>query len=169
MKPKLKYDSWLNEIEVIIDSREKENSHIKNTFDLYKVKYKIDGLKYGDYTYLFNNKVMGCVIERKNSLDEISQNFTKNRDRFKREWDKIPFSDTKHLVIEGNTLNDIYLENYRSKLHINSFLASLLSFESRYNIKTHFVSKTFVGLHILKLFYYTDYYIKAWQYVRYII
>jgi hypothetical protein len=155
---KLKFDDWLKHITVIVDSREKENSHIIDCLEVLGVKWDITGLPYGDYICEFQGTQIECVVERKNSLDELSQNFTTNRERFKREWDKVPFNHNKHLIIEENTLNDIFTGNHRSRIHQNSFLASFLSFQAKYNIKIHFVEKCYMGIMLLRLFYYNHYY-----------
>jgi ERCC4-type nuclease len=149
----LKFDEWIKQIVIIIDSREKSISHITDVFNSNNINYKIQKLEIGDYTFVYLDKVQKCIIERKNSLDELSQNFTKNRDRFNREFQKI--NDNKlHLVIENNTMNDVVCGNYRSKIHRNSFLASILSFQYKYNLNIHFIENNYTAFFITKLFYY---------------
>ena len=66
--------------------------HITSYFDKAKIPYKKKALQYGDYSFLipknedlsiprdlvFHNEI---VIERKGSLEELSGNLTKERDR----------------------------------------------------------------------------------------
>lgn len=152
----LKFDEWINEIIIIIDSREKAIKHITDAFDSNNIKYKIQKLDIGDYSFEYLDKVQKCIIERKNSLDELSQNFTKSRDRFNREFQKK--NDNKiHLVIENCSMNDIICGNYRSKIHRNSFMASILSFQYRYNLNIHFIESNYTAFFIAKLFYYYYY------------
>lgn len=151
---KNKFDEWISKIEIIIDSREKSIKHIIDVFDRNGIKYKTQKLEIGDYCFSYNDEISKCIIERKNSLDELSQNFTTNRDRFKREFEKLTKDSFCHLLIEKNTLNDLICGNYRSQINRNSFMASLLSFEYRYNINTHFIEKRYTAFYITKLFYY---------------
>ncbi len=67
---------WLENVTVIIDSREKANEHITNELDRLGVKWCIKKLDFGDYTF----KVYGedfsekCVIERKSGVLELYGN-----------------------------------------------------------------------------------------------
>lgn len=70
---------------ILVDSREKENSHIIKEF----IKAKIDfldkqPLKFGDYV----NHDKKIVIERKRDLVEFAGNCGKNHARFKRELER---------------------------------------------------------------------------------
>lgn len=153
----LTFDEWLKKITIIIDTREKKNDHIIKVLNQMKIKYISKKLDIGDYAFKYNyydsNEISKCIIERKNSLDELSQNFTKNRARFKREFDKLSEDNCIHLVIENNTLDDLIKGNYSSNISRNSFIASLLSFEYRYNIKVHFISGKYTAFLIARLFY----------------
>lgn len=149
-----KYSEWLKIVTIIIDSREKEIAHITNYFDNQNVKYKVKKLESGDYTYSMSK----CIVERKNSLDEISQNFTKNRERFKNEWERVPAGFIKYLIIEDNSFDDVFNNNYQSKINVNAFIASFLSFQIKYDIKLYFISKKNFPTLLLRLFYYDYYY-----------
>ena len=151
---KIKFEEFVREIIVLIDSREKKIEHITKVFDSQKIKYQTEKLEVGDYSFTLRDKRSNCIIERKNSLDELSQNFTSGRERFKREFERLTANNKCHLLIENNSLDDIIYGNYRSEIHRNSFLASLLSFEYRYNINVHFISNKYTAFFITKLFYY---------------
>lgn len=156
---KLKFDQWLKVICIVIDTREKEINHITSVLNELGVCYMFEKLDSGDYSYILSEYDIPqkIIIERKNSLDEIAGNFTKNRDRFKREWDRVDISIKKHLIIEDN-LNKVFTGHYRSNLHVNSFIASLLSFSAKYNIQIHYLDKKNFANYMLRLFYYNDYY-----------
>ncbi|RPJ79831.1 MAG: hypothetical protein EHM20_00130 [Alphaproteobacteria bacterium] len=157
----LRFEEWLKKITIIIDTREKKNDHIVKVFNKMNIKYENKKLESCDYAFKYNyydsNEISKCIIERKNSLDELSQNFTKNRARFKKEFEKLSEDNCIHLVIENNTLDDLIKGNYSSSINRNSFIASLLSFELRYNIKVHFISSNYTAFWIAKLFYYYYY------------
>lgn len=133
----------LDSIIIIVDTREKKNKHILDYFDKYKIPYKIAKVDSGDYTYVMDSKYQldGKVcVERKNSWDEISQNFTKNRARFINEFERA--GDTKiHIVIENASWLTLFRGSYRSKLPPKSFIASLFTWNARYNSPIWLVSK----------------------------
>ena len=89
-------EELISSITILIDTREKVNSHITDYFDRKGISYKKKALDYGDYSFMIpaNEKLSiprdlyfntTCVIERKASLEEISNNLTKERDRFEKE------------------------------------------------------------------------------------
>jgi negative regulator of genetic competence, sporulation and motility len=154
----LKFDEWLNAITVIIDTREKKNTHITKIFDQMNIKYMSQKLDAGDYTFKYSHydskEISKCIIERKNSLDELSQNFTRNRERFNKEFQKLVEDNVMHLIIENNTLDDLISGKYTSNISRNSFIASLLSFEYRYNIKVHFIQNNkYTAFWMVRIFY----------------
>ncbi len=67
---------WLENVTIIVDSREKSNEHITNELDRLGVKWCIKKLDFGDYSFNvygedFLNK---CVIERKSGVLELYGN-----------------------------------------------------------------------------------------------
>lgn len=156
---------------VLIDSREKQNSHITDYLNKREISFKTKALDYGDYSFMipkndelsiprdmyFNNKI---VIERKGNLEELSGNLTSNRDRFEKELSLAP--PTKVLLIENADYSDIATGNYNTKYNKKSFWASLHSFWFKYNIPIFFMKdKQHSGLFIRGYF---EYYLK--NYIR---
>lgn len=94
---------------ILVDTRERKADHILEYFDKKDITYKKKALDYGDYSFMipaneklsiprdlyFTNKV---VVERKASLEEVSNNLTKERDRFEKELCLAP--KTKVLLLE---------------------------------------------------------------------
>ena len=75
----------ISSIIILVDTREKVNTHITDYFDRKCITYKKKALDYGDYSFMLpaNEKLSiprdlyfntTCVIERKASLEEISNN-----------------------------------------------------------------------------------------------
>ena len=127
----------LKDLQIIADSREQVNNHITAYWDKKKVQYFTRKLDIGDYSAQLGDMTLekDVVIERKHSLDEICGNLTQDRDRFEREFLRAKALGTKvFLLIENATWEDIYLQNYRSKFPAKSFVASLLSWQVRFNI-----------------------------------
>lgn len=176
MIDKYKYtDSELEQIlksqVILVDTREKVNEHILEVFDKYKIPYKRKALERCDYSFYIpaNEKLniprdlyfdKEVAIERKASLDEIANNFCKERDRFEKEMALAP--KTKLLLIEGCSYEDIINSNYRSNYNKKSFLATLHTFQFRYNLPFFFIKdKTKTGIYIKKYFeYYLYEYLK---------
>lgn len=151
---------------IIVDTREKANSHITDTFDSYKVPWVNETLKYGDYSFFIPaNEELGiprdlyftekCVVERKNSLEELCTNLTKERDRLEKEFALAPRQ--KVLLIENAKYSDVVDGNYKSQYNKRAFLGSIHSFWFKYNIPTFFMEDPkYSSLFIKKYF---DYYL----------
>lgn len=148
----------LEDMVIIYDTRERKNDHILKYFDDNGIKYRRDTMTTADMTFeLPHYPELGLdrqfLIERKASLDEIAGNFTKDRARFQREFERIT-TEHLHLVIENATFKKMFNESYRSKLPSKSFLASLLTWSIRYNFKVWYTTPPETG----RLVYYILYY-----------
>lgn len=144
----------MNQFKVLIDSREKSFQHIIDYFNRKDIPHEVRKLKSGDYSCTYNGELQKVWIERKNSLDELVGNFTTNRKRFVREFERDP-NAVKILLIEDSMYADIVKHNYFSKILPQALLASLLTFEFRYNTHVWFVKKEFSGqliYHLLKYY-----------------
>ena len=156
---------------ILVDTRERKVDHILEYFDKKNITYKKKALDYGDYSFMipaneklsiprdlyFINKV---VVERKASLEEISNNLTKERDRFEKELCLAP--KTKVLLLENANYSDIATGNYNTQYNKKSFWASIHSFWFKYNIPIFFMpDNKWSGLFIRGYF---EYYLK--NYIR---
>lgn len=127
---------------IVVDTREKKNSHITDYFKLNKIRYISSKLDTGDYSIILPDHLdLGLnykfLVERKNSLDEIAGNFTKNRDRFAREFKRLD-NQKMHIVIEQATWKKLLKGTYRSKITPKSFTGSLITYCIRYNCPVWF-------------------------------
>lgn len=94
---------------VLVDSREKKNSHILDYFKKQKIAYQVEKLEYGDYSFMIPAAAgediyfhRDCVVERKASLEELSGNLTGERERFEKEFLKAGNDGCKvYLMIEA--------------------------------------------------------------------
>ena len=146
---------------ILIDTRENENKHITEYFAKKGITYQFEKLSYGDYGIIIpKNEEYGIyqelqldyTIERKGSLEELSGNFTGDRDRIedelKRGCRKMDF------VIENGSLDKIIKKQYNTQYDKNSFLATLFTFGRRYGIGINFIDKENAGEAIYKMLYY---------------
>ena len=144
---------------IVVDSREKKNSHIIAFLVDSGIDFKIDKLDTADYSFeLPNYSQLGLdrkfLIEKKNSLDEIIGNFTTNRERFKREFERVSDEQQLHIVIENATWKKVLNGSYRSKMHPKSLLASILTWSIRYRVPVWFTTPTETGEMIYSLLKY---------------
>lgn len=133
------------DLTVIVDTREQKNDHILSYFKSEGIKYVIQKLDTADYSLMLPQHATLALdrfvlIEKKNSLDEISGNFTKDRERFKREFERVG-SEHIHLVIENATWKKLFNHSYRSMLLPKAFMASMLTWNIRYHCPIWFVGK----------------------------
>ena len=157
-------DEILKSIGILVDSREKANSHIIEWLELKKIPYQVGGLPFGDYSfYIPANESLGIprdlhfhkeiVIERKGSLEELSGNFSKERDRIEKEISL--YKGKMIMLIEDADYCDIVEGKYTTKYAPKSFLATLHSFSNRYDVELMFMSDNkYSGLYMLNTFYY---------------
>ncbi len=95
---------------IIVDTREKD-LHILKELERRGIPYVRKKLDYGDYSLEgYEDKI---CIERKGSINEIIGNFTKGRERFKREFERS--KGKVYLMIESNE-ESINKRQYRSKM-----------------------------------------------------
>ena len=151
----------IDNLVIIVDTREQENQHILDYFNKKKIKYEVKKLDAGDYSIkltanhelgLFRDCYIPVTIEKKNSIDELASSF-KDRTRFESEFIRAAGSGTKIflLVEDAQGYENIINHKYRSQYEPKALMASLLAFESRYNFTTMFVDKKYSGNRI----YYT--------------
>lgn len=147
----------LKDLCVICDTRENINQHITSWLDKHKIPHQSRALETGDYSamlgdYTFEDEV---VIERKANLDEIAGNFTTGRERFEREMIRAKANGIKvFLIVENASWSDILLHNYRSDLRPQSFIATLLSWQARFNLTIVFCKPSETGQILYGTLYY---------------
>jgi ERCC4-type nuclease len=150
---------------VLIDTREQKNQHIISYLDKKKIEYKSKKLDFGDYSFMlpaneelgimrdiyFNNQI---AVERKSSLTELSNNFTHNRTQFENELIRSDKGKLILLLENSRGYEDMIQHNYRTQYNPKSFLATLHTFQHRYNIEIVFIRPELTGCYLYKCFYY---------------
>lgn len=135
-----KYKELLSHLVILVDSREQNNKTVLDWFDRNNIKWKSKALKTGDYGFMiescpelgfsinthFSDEI---CIERKNSVSELAGNIanaTKDDDRIFKEFNRMINIEKNYLLIENDSIEDIFTENYKSKLNPTSFLEHCL-------------------------------------------
>lgn len=162
-------DRIIASMTILVDTREQKNDHITGYFDKAGIPWKQKALKYGDYSFFlpadeglslprdtyFDNDI---IVERKGSLEELSGNFSKERDRLEKEFAMAP--KTKVLLIENASYDKMINGQYKTQYSNKSFWGSLHTMWHRYNIPAFFMQdKAYSGFFIRGYF---TYYLKEW-------
>ncbi len=136
----------LESFRILIDTREQDTEKAKWRYKHLSAPYVKVPLNYGDYTYnatLPSGKSLhdegttvsgNIVIERKMSIDELVSNFTRGRERFKREFNRAREHDARIiLLIENGSWEKILSHKYKSRMHPHALTASINAYMIRYN------------------------------------
>ncbi len=141
----------LESFRILIDTREQKTKKAQWRYDHLNAPYVRVPLNYGDYTYNATlpdgtaihdegSTVAGrIVIERKMSIDEIVGNFTRDRERFEREFERAKEQNARIIIlVENGSWEKILAHRYKSKMHPNALMASINAFMIRYNCNVIF-------------------------------
>lgn len=154
----------LKEMTILIDSREQKNSWITDYFKSKNIPFKNHKLDFADYSAMipampemgilrpiyFDREI---VLERKAHLEELSQNLAQRRAEFSNEW--LRAGDCKKLVVvENGSYSDILDGKYNTEFKAESFFASILSFENKFNLRITFCKKEHTAKFIHAQLYY---------------
>ena len=146
----------LKDLTIIVDSRE-QATHPQKYFERNKIPYVVRKIDTGDYSAMLGDMTMEheVFIERKSGLTELSGNLGTDRDRFTREFTRAKADRAKpFLLIENDTIEDVFLGNYRSKLQPKSLWGSLCTWMTRYNTTVIFCKSENTGRIIYGILYY---------------
>lgn len=154
--------STLDSMVILIDTREQETDALKRRIASMNCPTERTYLESGDYSckctlpngaeFRMDKRI---VIERKMNLDEICGNFTRGRERFKREFERLKASSSKsYLLIENASWEHVFSGKYRSQLTAKSLIASLAAWQARYHVHVTFCKSETTGMLIRDLLYY---------------
>ena len=149
---------------ILFDSRENKNLHILDYFRKQKISFQTEKLEYGDYSFMIPASAAGeniyfhrdCVVERKASLEELSGNLTGERVRVEKEFLNAGNDRCNgYLMIEApGGYSDIIGHRYCTELKPAAFMASLKTFEHRFDTNIQFISPEYAGYYIVSTFQY---------------
>lgn len=126
---------------IIVDTREQPTPQAKTRYAAFGVPFCRRKLDFGDYSAEFTTSSGQTIslegriaVERKMGFGEIASNFCHERERFSAEFDRARAAGGKIiLVIEGGNWEAAYRGIYRSQMKPASLIASLLTWQARYN------------------------------------
>jgi ERCC4-type nuclease len=125
---------------ILCDTRE-QDLHILKKLDTLEIEYRRKKLDYGDYSFeidgkSYENKI---VIERKGSLDEIINNFTKGRTRFKNEFERS--KGCRVILMVEASIEQLEAGNYRSKMKPAALKSFLSTWCHKFQLELKFTEK----------------------------
>lgn len=155
----------LDNMVVIVDSREQNNQHIIEFFNKKNIPYKTIKNDFGDYTAMipagtidmFTSDIYfdrDIAIERKNSIDEIASNLKEDAARIKKELAHMNKYDIKYFffVEDKNFHENLRNGNYRSQYDPFTLMQRIKKgIEAEYNTVIVPIDKKCIGSEI----YYT--------------
>lgn len=155
----------LETFRILVDRREQRTPKASERYKSFGVPFEKVTLNYGDYcaSVMIDGVPIydqakaikpRCVIERKMSLDELASCFTRSRDRFRKEMERATASGcTTYLLVENGSYEGIISHRYKSRYHPKAFLASLLAWTVRYDLKVIFCKSDTSGSLIKEILY----------------
>ncbi|WP_252214464.1 ERCC4 domain-containing protein [Clostridium sp. VAP41] len=155
----------LDNMAVIVDSREQNNQHILDYFNAKKIPYKVVKNDFGDYTAMIPKGTIDqfttdiyfdrdIAIERKNSIDEIAGNLKEDAARLKKELAHMNMYEIKYFFFVEDTKYHEHLRNgeFRSQYDPFTLMQRIKKgIEAEYNTVIVPVDKKCMGSEI----YYT--------------
>lgn len=151
---------------LLVDSREKPKAikTILKEFEERGIKYSISKLFIGDYMD-YSNPLL--IVDRKQSIQELAQNCTRDHDRFKRELERAKeVGATLVILVEQNrymdrdkwihveTIEDIMLwSSPHTTIRGERVFRILRAWMAKYPIRVEFCDKRQTGRRILEILY----------------
>ena len=149
----------LDNLTIIVDSRENANSHIIEFFKIYIIPYVVEKLPFGDYScklpagsfehqgrdIYFNNDF---VLERKANIDEICSNLKENAARLKKELAHLNKHDIEFYIFLEDENYELNLRNanYMSQYDAFTLMQRIYKgIEAEYNTMVIPVPKSCMG------------------------
>lgn len=151
----------LESLVLLVDTREQDTIFFRRRMKEAEIPYIRQKLDFGDYSAKCTTDdgkeldFSGSIaIERKMSLDELCQCYTRERPRFQREFERAKEAGAKiYLLVENGTWEKAIEGKYRSQMKPKAFLGSLLAWLARYNCQVIFCEARTSGKLIHEILY----------------
>lgn len=126
---------------VVCDTREQPNPRLRERLKQIGLPVERRALPFGDYSIVvplpdgneldLSDKV---VVERKMGADEIIMCYTRERDRFEREFERAKEAGARiYLLLENCSWEIFYGGRYRSRMKPRSLVSSIWAWVERYD------------------------------------
>lgn len=160
----IEIENCLDSINILIDTREQPSDRAEKRYKTFGCPYRRQKLEYGDYAFNFvmpdgselydlsDSVNAPVVIERKMSLEELSNNLTRERGRFAREFERAGKASI-YLLVEDGSWKHIITGRYKTKFNQYAYFAGLVAFMARYRIQVIFCPPELSGRMIKEILY----------------
>lgn len=144
---------------ILVDTREQPSERAQKRYKSFECPYRRQKLDFGDYSAEFtlpdgSTAKVNASVERKMNLEELSTCLTKERDRFRREFERAKEANASiYLLVENATWENLINGKYKTRFHKAAFLASITAWIARYNIKPIFCKSETSGRLIREILY----------------
>ena len=154
---------------ILVDSREKPKAitRILEHFDKSGIPYEVSKLLFGDYC---DYSRPNLVIDRKQNIQELAQNCTRDHERFRRELERVKRTGSELvLLVEQNrykdrgewvrveTIRDLLLwESPHTMVRGEKVYRVLASWTAKYPLRVMFCDKRQTGKRIIEILYGED-------------
>lgn len=139
-----------------LDTREQDTPRLRARLSQIGWPVERRKLDFGDYSVKCDAlSLVGAVsIERKMSVTELCECFTRGRARFRREFKRAEEAGaTMYLLVEDASWEAIYAGKYRSKMKPEALVASIIAWLARYNYQIIFCKPETTGQLIKDILY----------------
>lgn len=162
----LDIEACLKSMMILIDTREQPTERAEKRYQSFGVPYRRQKLDFGDYTYNFilpngreyyevsDSVHPHVMIERKMNLEELSSCLTHDRKRFEAEFERAKQNNsTIWLLVENANWENLSNGKYKTKFNPKAYMASLIAWSIRYDIKIVFCKAETTGRLIKEILY----------------
>lgn len=163
---RIEREKCLQSMIILCDTREQPSARATKRYNSFGCPYRRQTLNYGDYTYSFTlpdgrelipegvTASGVAVIERKMDLTELSGCFTHDRARFEAEFKRANENNaTVYLLVEDASWENLMNGKYRTRFNAKSYLASILAWTVRFDLKPIFCKSETSGKLIKEILY----------------
>lgn len=154
-------ETALSNMQILVDTREQKTTRAIQRYASFGVPWQFEKLDFGDYSAVFSlygKFVLDlrhiAVIERKMSLDELCNCYTRDRKRFEQEFQKAKICGAKiYLLIENGSFKKAYKGVYYSRMKPQALIASIFAWLARYNCQIIMAEEDLSGRIIKEILY----------------
>lgn len=155
-------ESVLQSFTILADTREQDTERSRRRLAAMGTNIERCALGYGDYAatvrigdvWVADPGSPRCVIERKMDLDELAMCLTRERERFRREFQRAKHAGaTVYLLVENGSFEALLAGRYRSRFHPKAYLASLCAWIVRYGLHLVFCDELTTPILIREILY----------------
>lgn len=151
----------LKNLTILVDTREQPTPHFERRMQQTGLPYVRQKLDFGDYSArcaLDDGRELNfsgsIAIERKMSLDELCQCYTRGRRRFQDEFLRAKNAGAKlYLLVENGSWEKAIKGEYRTRMSPTAFFASLTAWLARYDCQVLFCQPETTGRLMKEILY----------------